>query len=327
MTLPAKAGVTVVPRRDRAVQRRTLLLATPALAQPWRPDRPVEILVGFAPGGASDLDARGYAAAMERALGAAFVVTNRTGAGGEVALAALARARPDGLTLGVSNMPGLLTIPIERAAQFRWSELSLIAGLVTDPSAMSVHALSPFQTIEQLIERAREAPDRLTFASPGIGTDDHLQLHLLQLLTGIRLTNVSYSGDPLMRTALLTREVDVSGLNLGAAAANPDNTRILVQAGLARSRFAPEVPTFRERGLDIVMGSERGIVAPGGMPEPILARLREATAIAAADPLFQAQLGQRFTEPAYEPAAAWGTRLAEREEHYRRLWRTTPWNR
>lgn len=303
------------------------LLAAPAFAQPWRPERPIEILVGFAPGGASDLDARSYAAAMERVLGAPFVVTNRTGAGGEVALGALARARPDGLTLGLSNMPSLLTIPIERQAQFRLADFALLGNLVTDPSAMSVHAQSPFRSIEDVIARARAAPDTLTFASPGIGTDDHLQLHFLTVLTGARITNVSYTGDAPMRTALLTREVDISGLNLGAAAANPDNTRILVQAGRARSRFAPDVPTFLERGLAIEMGSERGMLGPAGMPESILSRLREATAMVARDPAFQAQLAQRFTDVAYEPPAEWAARLAERESGYRTLWQSSPWNR
>ena len=303
------------------------LLATPAFAQPWRPERPVEIIVGFAPGGASDLDARSYAAAMERVLGTPFVVTNRSGAGGEVALAAVARSRPDGLTLGLCNLPGLLTIPIERQAQFHWSDFALLGSLVSDPSAMSVHAQSPFRSIEEVIARALAAPDILTYASPGIGTDDHLQLFLLSVLTGVRITNITYAGDTPMRTALLRREVDISGLNLGAAAAQPDNTRILVQAGRARSRFAPDVPTFIERGLAIEMGSERGMLAPGGTPEPILARLREATATVARDPAFLAQLAQRFTEPAFEAPEAWGARLAGREAAFRDLWRLNPWNR
>jgi len=311
------------------MKRRLLLasLATPALAQPWRPERPVEILVGFAPGGGTDLDARSYGAAMERIIGVPFVITNRAGAGGEVALAALARARPDGLTLATTNMPSVVTIPIERQAQFHLRDFAPIANLVTDPSAMSVHAQSPLRSLADIIARAREAPDRLTYASPGVGTDDHLQLVLLMALTGISITNVVYAGDPPMRTALLSRQVDISGLNLGASAANPDNIRILVQAGTARSRFAPDVPTFRELGLDITMASERGLVAPAATPPAILARLREATAEVAQDPTFRAQIEARFSEPAYEAPEPWFARLAIREAEYRRLWQTTPWNR
>lgn len=311
------------------MKRRVLLacLATPALAQPWRPERPVEILVGFAPGGATDLDARSYGAAMERIMGVPFVVTNRAGAGGEVALAAVARARPDGLTLGTTNMPSLVTIPIERQAQFHLRDFAGLGNLVTDPSAMSVHAQSPFRSLADVIARAREAPDVLTYASPGVGTDDHLQLVLLMARTGISITNVVYAGDPPMRTALLSRQVDISGLNLGASAANPDNIRILVQGGTARSRFAPEVPTFRELGLDITMASERGLVAPAATPPAILARLREATAAVAQDSAFRAQIEARFSEPAFEAPDAWFARLAMREAEYRRLWQTSPWNR
>lgn len=311
------------------MKRRSLaiLLASPALAQPWRPERPVEILVGFAPGGATDLDARSYGAAMERLLGVPFIVTNRAGAGGEVALAAVARARPDGLTLGTTNMPSLVTIPIERQAQFRLSDFAPLGNLATDPSAMSVHELSPIRSIADLIARARENPDTLTFATPGVGTDDHLQLVLFMARTGVRLTNVVYSGDTPMRTALLSRQVDLSGLNLGATAANMANTRILAQAGTARSRFAPSVPTFKELGIDIEMASERGVVAPAGVPGAILAVLREATAAVAADPVFRLQLESRFTEPAFEAAAPWFARVEQRASMYRDLWQNTPWNR
>jgi tripartite-type tricarboxylate transporter receptor subunit TctC len=121
--------------------------------------------------------------------------------------------------------------------------------------------------------------------------------------------------------------VDISGLNLGASAANPENTRILAHAGVTRSRFAPDVPTFKELGMDIEMASERGIVAPAATPAPILARLREATAAVAQDPQFRQQLEQRYSELAYEPHEAWFARLGQREAEYRRLWQTTPWNR
>ncbi len=312
-----------------STQRRSLLLgalASPAIAQPWRPERPVEIIVGFAPGGATDLDARGYGAAMERILGAPFVVNNRPGAGGEVALAAVARARPDGTTLGTTNMPGIVTIPIERRAQFHLNDFAAIANLVTDPGAITVHAQSPFQTLADMLNRAREAPDTLTYASPGVGTDDHLQLVLLMALTGVRITNVNYAGDAPMRTALLGRQVDMMGLNLGASAQNRDNTRILVQAGLARSRFAPDVPTFRELGFDITMASERGLVAPAATPPAILERLREATAQVAQDAEFRRQIEARNSEILYESAAPWLERLRAREADYRRLWQTTPWS-
>jgi len=302
-----------------------LPLAAPAVAQPRFPERPIEILVGFAPGGGTDLDARTYAQFLERRLGASVVVSNRPGAGGEVALGAVARARPDGHTLGTTNFPGLLTIPVERQAQFRLDDFAPVANLVTDPSAISTYEESPFRTLADVIERAKAAPDTVTYGSPGTGTDDHLQLVLLQQAAGVTLTHVVYQGDAPMRTALLGRQVDLLGLNLGQVTATPERIRVLSQGGATRSRFRPDVPTLRELGYPVEMASERGIVAPVGTPPAVLQRLREATADIAKDPEFIRILESRFTEPLYEPAEPWFARLRRQEADFRSLWQRTPW--
>ena len=315
------------------MDRRTLLLvpagtilARPGLTQTVRfPERPIEIVVGFTAGGGTDLDARSYARALEQRLGGTVVVSNRPGAGGELALGAVARARPDGHTIGTTNYPGLLTIPIERQAQFRLADFAPLANLVTDPSAITAHAEGPYRSLAEVIEKAKAAPDTITYASPGIGSDDHLQLVLLQVAAGIRLSHVVYQGDPQLRTALLGRQVDLIGLNLGAVTAAPDRMRMLSQAGAARSRFQPEVPTLKELGFPVEMASERGLVVPAGTPPAILARLREATEDIAKDPEFVRQLEGRFTVPAFEAGEAWFARLRGEEERYRALWQHTPW--
>lgn len=302
------------------------LLAAPALAQSVRyPERPVEVVVGFTAGGGTDLDARSYARALEQRLGGTVVVSNRPGAGGELALGAVARARPDGHTLGTTNMPSFVTIPIERQAQFKLDDFAPIANLVTDPSAITAHAEGAFRSLADAVERARAAPDTITFGSPGVGTDDHLQLVLLQEAAGVRLSHVVFQGDPQLRTALLGRQVDLIGLNLGAVTATPQAVRMLSQGGARRSRFRPEVPTLRELGFPVEMASERGVVAPAGTPPAVLARLREATEDIARDPEFLRALESRFTEPAFEGGDAWFARLRRDEARYRDLWRRTPW--
>ena len=267
------------------MKRRSLLasagavLAAPALAQPRWPDRPIEIVVGFVAGGATDLDARSYAAALEKRIGGSVVVVNRPGAGGEVALAAVARSRPDGHTIGTTNMPGLLTIPIERTAQFKLDDFVGIGNLVTDPSAITVHEDSPYRSLADLLAAARARPETITYASPGVGTDDHLQLVLLQALTGTRFTHVVYQGDPQLRTAVLGKQVDCMGLNLGPVTANQEKLRVLSQGGATRSRFRRDVPTLIELGFPVQMASERGLVMPAGTPPAIVQRLREVTPI------------------------------------------------
>lgn len=315
--------------------RRTLLGAgaglaapgiAPALAQTNRwPEKPVEIVVGFVAGGATDLDARAVAPMLERRIGGPVVVVNRPGAGGEVALASVARARPDGHVLGTTNMPGLLTIPIERTAQFKLDDFAGIANMVTDPTAITVHEDSPYRSMQDLVAAARARPDAITYASPGVGTDDHLQLVLLQAATGTSFTHVVFQGDPQLMAAVLGKQVDAMGLNLGPVSANRDKLRTLAMAGAARSSFRPDVPTLKELGFDIEMASERGLVAPAGTPPAVLAKLREAMGDVVRDPAFVSAFRARFTEPRYEEGQAWFTRLRGLQEGYRTLWQRTPW--
>jgi len=317
---------TAMSLHRRSLLAAPLLLPGAARAQaPRFPDRPIEIMVGFVAGGGTDLDARSYGRALEKRLGGTVVINNRPGAGGELALAATARAKPDGHTLGTTNYPGMITIPIERKAQFTLDDFAPIANLVSDPSAITVRADSPWRRLEELIAAARKDPEKITYASPGVGSDDHLQLVLLEAVTGIKMTHVVFQGDPQLRTALLGGQVDCMGLNLGAVLQNPEKFRILSQAGASRSRFAQDIPTLRELGLPVEMASQRGVVAPAGLPPAILAQLREVTAEIARDPEFVRQVEDRFTEPAFEAGEAWFARLRRERETYLGIWQKTPW--
>ncbi|MFC7738329.1 tripartite tricarboxylate transporter substrate binding protein [Roseomonas sp. GCM10028921] len=315
-------------RRQALAAFGLLSLARPALAQSSRwPERPVEIVVGFSAGGGTDITARTFARFLEKEIGGAVVVSNRPGASGEIALAAVARARPDGHMLGITNMPGLVTLPIERRnPQFALDDFEYVANLVSDPSAFSVLADGPIRTIQDLVSRAKERPEAVTFGSTGVGTDDHLALVLFQAAASARLVHVPFPGAGPMRTAILGRQVDVAGLNVGEVASAPSGLRMIVQGGVRRSQFAPEVPTLREAGLDVIMGSERGIVIAKGTSPEVLARLREATANVARDPEFQRQAQAQFTEMDYLDGPAWRARLAESDRQFRKLWQAKPWS-
>ena len=312
-------------RTDRRLLLLSGGLAAPALGQPRFPERPIEIVVGFTPGGGTDLMARTYARFLEQRLGGPVVVQNRAGAGGEVAFAAVARARPDGHTLIATTMPAFLTIPIERAAQYQAAQFAPVALIVSDPSCLTVHEQSPIRTLADLIDRARREPDSLSFGSPGIGSDDHLQLVLLQLAAGIRLTAVNFPGSSQIRTALLGRHVDTIGLNVGEIAAAPEGMRMLAHSGDRRSIFARDVPTYKELGFDVDMSSERGIAAPVGTPPETLARLREATAAIAQDPTFIRAMEEQYTEMRFVPGEAWAEELRLRQNRFEALWRSSPW--
>ena len=159
-----------------------------------------------------------------------------------------------------------------------------------------------------------------------MGTDDHLALVLFEQATGVQLNHVPFNGAGPLRNALLGGHTDVGGMNLGEAMPYEGQTvRILAQASETRSPLAPNVPTFKEQGIDLVFASERGLVGPKGMPPEVTARLREALKKVAQQPEFQKQMLQQFTEMDYLDGEDWLRRLKVSDERFRKLWADKPW--
>lgn len=300
-----------------------LCAAMPAWA--W-PDRPIELVVGFAPGGGTDLTARALAVYLEKELGTTVVVQNKPGASSAIALSYVARAKPDGYTLAMTNMPGLVSLPIERDAGFTTADFTYLANLVRDPSAFSVASNSPYQTLESLIADAKAKPGTISYGSTGVGTDDHLALVLFQSLTGTKLNHVPYNGAGPLRSAVLGGHTVIGGLNLGEVMPyHGKNMRVLAQASEKRSPLGQDVPTFKELGVGLVFASERGIVAPKDLPPEVSEKLREALKKVAANPDFQAQMKQQFTEMDYLDGPQWQERLKGDDARLREIWAKTPW--
>ncbi|MCK8786114.1 tripartite tricarboxylate transporter substrate binding protein [Roseomonas sp. NAR14] len=305
-------------------------LARPALAQPaWPVGRPIEMVVGFAPGGGTDVMLRAMAIFLAAELpGANFVVSNRPGAGGETAYVAIQNARPDGYTIGGLNTPGYLSVPIERRVRYDRSKIRTIARLVDDPTAFVVHQDSPYRTLADLVADAKRRPGRISVGSSGVGTDDHLGLTLFQAVTGTEFIHAPYAGAGLVKNALLARHIDVAGLNLGEIGMLGQDRpalRPLAAMGAQRWDLMPDVPTFREQGYDVLMTSERGIGAPRGTPDEIALRLQEAIARVVAKPEWAEKARQLELPMAYLPGAEWEAQMPEQEARYRRIWERTPW--
>lgn len=299
-------------------------MAAPAQAA-W-PERSVELIVGFAPGGGTDITARTLARYLEKELNGTVVVVNKPGASGAIGLGYVARAKPDGYTLGMTNMPGLVSLPIERDAGFTLDSFTYLANLVRDPSAFSVKIDSPYQSLADIIEAARKDPGAISYGSTGVGTDDHLAMVLFEKAAGVQLNHVPYNGAGPLRNAVLGGHTDIGGMNLGEAMPhNGQTVRILAQASDGRSALAADVKSFKEQNVDLVFASERGLVAPKGLPDDVTARLREALKNVAADPEFQAQMKQQFTEMDYLDGEQWLARLQQADQRFRALWAEQKW--
>jgi len=302
------------------------LFALPAGAQHF-PDRQITMIVAFAPGGGTDVAARTLARSMEKDLGQPVVVLNRAGAGGEVGWSELARAKPDGYTIGFINTPNILTVPIERQARFRFEDFSPIANIVDDPGGFWVLADSPITSLTDLIAEAKRRPGQISYGTTGVGSDDHLAMLALERLTGAKFLHVPFAGSSQVRTALLSRQLSLAVVNMGEGIADwrQGLIRPLGSMGERRWEGAPEVPTFRELGLNVVQGSMRGVAAPAGVPRPILDRLARAVRNALDDPEFRTAAAQQMLPLRYLGPDEYRAELLAMKADFERLWAEHPW--
>src|SRR5690606_16146232 len=187
-----------------------------AATESW-PEQKIELIVGFAPGGGTDISARILARYLETELGTTVVVINRPGASGSIGLSQVARSKPDGYTIGMTNMPGLVSLPIERDAGFTLDSFAYIANLVRDPSAFSVKLDSQYKSLQDVIEAAKKEPGTINYGSTGVGTDDHLAQVLFERAANVELNHVPYNGAAPLRTAVLGGHTAIGGMNLGEA--------------------------------------------------------------------------------------------------------------
>ena len=287
--------------RRRALAAPGPLLATPVAARAQQagfPDRPIQLLVGFTPGGNIDLAARMVAPFLERRLGpgATVTVVNRPGAGGTIMPNELARdgARAEGHMAGFAAFPALVAALHDgNAARYRLDSFAY-AGLLTDePYTLFVAATSPYRTLAELAAAARTGgPEAITLAGAGAGlaSTPRMAMTLFERAGGVRFTWVPMQGAAqalqLVQDGHATGAISTVGLTVRQH--REGGVRILGVMAERRFPGAPDVPTFAEGGFDVRIGSARGIVLPAATPAP--SRLRWAAAIAAiaADHAFRA---------------------------------------
>jgi len=307
-----------------------VLLLLPMLAFAAYPERPITLIVAYPPGGGTDLVARALAPYVEKYLGggAKIVVVNRAGAGGEVGFAALANSPADGYTIGFVNTPPLLTIPIERQAQFHWQRYDYIGNIIDDPCNFSVHAETPIRNLAELAAYAKAHPGEVTVGTTGIGSDDHIAMLKFERAAGVKLRHIPFKGSADVRAAIAGRQIMVAAINIGEALQYQKGgtpLRNLVQMSPARTNLAPELPTAREQGYDIEMSSLRGMAAPKGLPADIRERLVAAVERAAADAQFQAQAVKFFAPLRYLTPVQYEAIVRDADVMYRAMWRDMPW--
>ena len=254
------------------------------------PTRPITIQVGSVAGGSNDIGVRIVADSLKKIVGQPVLVENKAGAGGQVMLTDFKNnAKPDGYTLAVFVSPGYVTIPLDpaRKAVFSMNDFQWVANHVDDPGALLVRTESPFKTLEEVLQAAKARPGQLGITTTGIGSDDHLAVLDLQRKTGYRFNIVHFGqGTAEALKAVLGGHVDLDCDNVGGFLPTVRSGQARILAVMADKRFPdlPDVPTFREQGIDLISSSARGFIVPKGTPLDIVRYLEQALRKAMDDP-------------------------------------------
>jgi len=319
------------------ISRRTLLAASPLLASPtilsaqtaWPNDRPVEVIVLSAAGGGVDAMTRLVMPLIAQQIpGMRVVVLNRPGAGGQIGLEATFNAARDGYTLGATTFPAHNAFPIERQVRYLPLDFTFICNVVEDANCFYVRVESPFKSLQDLVAAAKARPGQLSCGNTGIGSDDHLfALHFEELAGLQKMISVPFTGTAPLLPQLLGGNLDIAALNVYDALplVRDGKLRILAQAAARRAPDAPDTPTFRELGYDLVHGASRGILGPPNMPQHVTEKLIAAARVALVSEEFKREAARVFM-PLNPMFGAEYKAFAERSfADLQRLWRVRPW--
>ena len=300
-------------RTDPPTTRRRLLhaslaagaaLGAPALraqGAPW-PSRPLRFIVPFGPGSTPDVMARLVADRLGPALGQPIVVENRPGAGGNVGTDAVAKAAPDGYTVGVSITGPLVnnTVLYRKLPYDPFRDLAPVTLAATQPNVLAVSADLGVGTVRELMDLLRRNPGKYNYASVGAGTVAHLSMELIKARTGTFIVHVPYNASPAAVMSILQGDTHMASLAPLAVIPQVKAGRLRALAVTTRERsvFVPDVPTFREAGIaDIEATAWMGIVVPARTPAPIVERLNREIVAALKDPATVARLRSVYMDP------------------------------
>ena len=287
-------------------------VALPAAAQDW-PGKSVRIIVPFGPGSTPDMVARLIAEHLQQKLGQPFVIENKPGASGNLGTDAVAKAEPDGATIGIS-IGGPLAINPLLFAKMPYDtarDLIPVTMLVTQPSALAVPASLGVNSVAELIALLKREPGKYNYGSIGNGSLSHLAMEAIALKSGTQVVHVPYASSPQAMTALLRGDVQMACLP--AIAVTPHlasgNVRILAVSTAQRSSLLPYIPTLKEAGIDVEADAWNGLIAPAKASDAIIAKLHREVVEAITSPAIRAKLATQLMEPIGNSPAQFRARI------------------
>jgi tripartite-type tricarboxylate transporter receptor subunit TctC len=299
-------------QRAAVVVSALLFALSPAAAQDW-PAGPVRIVVPFGAGSTPDMVARLIADQLQKKLGQPFVIENKPGASGNTGTDAVAKAAPDGATLGVS-IGGPLAINTLLFSKLPYDprrDLVAVTQLVSQPSVLVVNSDLKVNSVADLIALIRRTPEGISFGSIGNGSLSHLAMEAVALSSGAKMVHVPYPSSPAAMTAILRGDVQIGCLP--AISVTPQiasgKVRILAVSTARRSPFLPDVPTLKESGIDVEADAWNGLIAPAGTPAAVVAKIRGEVVQAIETKAVREKLALQLMEPIGSTPAEFRARI------------------
>jgi len=278
-----------------------LQASAPALAQEW-PAKTVRIIVPFGPGSTPDIVARLVAESLQQKYPAsAFVVENKPGASGNIGTDAVAKADPDGATLGVSIGGPLAINPLlfSSLPYDPKKDIAAVTQLVTMPSVLAVNPSLGVNNVAELIALLKRDPGKYDFGSIGNGSLSHLAMAAIALKSGTQIVHVPFNSSPQAMTAVIRGDVQMACLPAASvvALAKDGKVKMLAVSLARRSPFLPDLPTLKESGIDVEADTWMGFIAPGRTPPDLVAKINKDVVDAIRSPAVRDKLATQFMEP------------------------------
>jgi tripartite-type tricarboxylate transporter receptor subunit TctC len=289
-----------------------LAMAWPAAAQDW-PAKPVRIVVPFGAGSTPDVVARLIADHLQAKLGQPFIIDNKPGASGNIGTDAVAKAAPDGATIGISigGPLAINTLLFSKLPYDPRTDIAPITQLVTQPSALAVNTGLKINSVSELVALLKREPGRYNFGSIGNGSLSHLAMEAIALKSGTQIVHVANPTSPAAMTAIIPGDVQMGCLPAIAVTphAAAGAVKILAVSTAKRSPYLPAVPTLKEAGIDVEADAWMGMIAPAHTPEAIIAKIRHEVVEALQTAKVRDKLAAQLMEPIGNSPAEFRARI------------------
>jgi len=290
-----------------------MVAAAPSMAQTW-PAKTVHIMVPFGPGSTPDIVARIIADGLKRQYpDSAFVVENKPGASGNIGTDAVAKAAPDGGTIGISigGPLAINTLLFSKLPYDPKKDITAVTQLITQPSALAVNPDLKVNSVKDLVALIKANPGKYNFASIGNGSLSHLAMEAIAIKAGTKLVHLPYPSSPQAMTAIIRNDAQMGCLPAISVVplAKDGKVKIIAVSTAKRSPYLPDVPTLKESGIDVDADAWMGLIAPGGMPKAMVDKINKDVVAIIMQPDVKEKLGKTLMEPVGSSPEAFRARI------------------